>query len=120
VVAINDFDNAKRMPIIQDMAEFLTSSVLVNYISPLSNLQLPVLEVPASEPFSSILDAYLRDWDLSDDEKCLLAIAAEIAWLDILVLALLREDYSFVDISSALITLQEGIYQKQIREALDG
>lgn len=107
VVAINDFDNISYYPRVHDLAEFLVSATLINYIAPVTNLKLPVLIKPDKRVLNTILKHYLRNFDLSASEKSLLPIVAEIIWLEILLLAIVKEDYTFVDIEPALRQMED-------------
>lgn len=108
LVAINDFDNVKVLPRIHDMAEFLVSASLINYIAPLTNLKFPLLIEPDKTVFLHIMKQYVQRFNLSNDELTLLGYVAEIVWLWTLVLAVFKGDYSLDDLKPALEILREG------------
>ena len=101
VVALNDFDNAKKLPAVQDLAEFLVSSTLVNYVAPLSNLKHPVYVTPHTASFDTVL-TYFAKLNLTPDDWARVALQAEIAWFDLLTLAVVKGDYTLRDIAPAL------------------
>lgn len=107
VVAINDFDNVKVLPRIHDMAEFLVSATLLNYIAPITNLKLPIQINPEAVLFKSILERYISDFKLSDTEKKLLGTVTEIIWLWSIVLAVFKDDYSLSDLKPAIEALRQ-------------
>lgn len=119
VVAINDFDNIDRYPRIHDLAEFLVSATLINYIAPITNLKLPVLTKPSRRPFLRILDYYSRNFNLSASEKDLLPVVAEIVWLEILLLAVAKGDYTFLDIDAALKQIESRYLRLEVSRILD-
>lgn len=106
VVAINDFDNAKVLPRVHDMAEFLVSATLLNYVAPLTNLKLPISFEPEKESFRYILSKFKSDFMLTQNEVNLLGTIAEIIWLWTLVLAVFKGDYCISDLSPAVTTLR--------------
>lgn len=114
VVAINDFDNVKVLPRIHDMAEFLVSATLLNYIAPTTNLKLPIQINPEKVLFKYILERYISDFKLSDIEKQLLGTITEIIWLWSIVLAVFKDDYSLSDLKPAIETLQQRKVKTQI------
>lgn len=118
VVAINDFDNARKLPRTQDLAEFLVSATLVNYLAPLTNLKRPVFLTPSNKEFRLILEYYLTHFHLTDAEKSLLPILAELVWLDISLLAVAKEDYSIADISLVIEKLETRTLRNQIKEMI--
>ena len=115
VVAINDFDNAQRLPRIQDLTEFLISATLINYLAPLSNLKYPVFLEPESVKFRTVLNYYKKHFDLTEPEMKLLPVLTELVWLDILLLAVLKEDYSISDIMSAVKKIERGDLRSSVQ-----
>ena len=115
VVAINDFDNVKVLPRIHDIAEFLVSATLLNYIAPTTNLKLPIQINPETVLFKSILERCISDFKLSDTEKKLLGTVTEIIWLWSIVLAVFKDDYSFSDLKPAIEILQ----QRKVKARID-
>lgn len=107
VVAINDFDNAKILPSLHDLAEFLVSATLLNYIGSVTNMKLPVLLEPQSSKFNLIIKTYLQEFNLDKDDFALLGIIAEIVWLWTLCLAVLKEDYKILDLEEAVETIEK-------------
>ncbi|MCK4918619.1 MAG: HAD hydrolase-like protein [Candidatus Pacebacteria bacterium] len=118
VVAINDFDNACYLPRIHDLAEFLVSATLVYYIGPLTNLNTPVFVTPKETVFNQILNYYLTHFNLQPEDILLLPIIAEIVWLEILLLAVMKEDYTLSDITPAIKKLEKNILQSKINSAI--
>lgn len=106
VVAINDFDNVKVLPRIHDMAEFLVSASLLNYLAPLTNLKLPISTTPDTRVSQYILQQYRERFVLSQHEINLLGTVTEIVWLWTLVLSVFKGDYNLYDLKPALRTLQ--------------
>ena len=106
VVAINDFDNAKVLPRIHDMAEFLVSASLLNYVAPLTNLKFPILAGPDETTFIYIMKNYVSKFMLSNNEIVLLGTVAEIVWLWTLVLSVFKGDYSLSDLRPVINTLR--------------
>lgn len=102
VVAINDFDNAKVLPKCHDLAEFLVSATLLNYIGAVTNMKLPVLLEPQKDKFELILQTYKVDFSLSINDFRLLASVAEIVWLWTLCLSVLKGDYKISDLNDAV------------------
>ena len=107
VIAINDFDNSKRLPRMHDLAEFLISSTLLNYIGPMTNMKLPVIVKPDKEKFEIIIKSYMREFHLSNTDCILLGTIAEIVWLWTLCLAILKEDYAISDLTNAVQALEK-------------
>lgn len=120
VIAINDFDNSQKLPRIQDMAEFLVSATITNYLAPLTNLKNPVFLKPESGKFNLIVNYYLKNFDLTNKEKELLPILAELVWLDILLLSVLKGDHSFSEIYEALKIIEKGDLRGKIKELIVG
>lgn len=114
VIAINDFDNVKVLPRIHDMAEFLVSASLLNYLAPLTNLKFPVSVHPDASVFNQILDRYSSDLNLTDSDWSHLGIVTELVWLWTLVLAVFKGDYSLADLVPALQVLTEEKIQTRI------
>jgi len=115
VVAINDFDNVKVLPRIHDMAEFLVSATLLNYIAPITNLKLPIQINSETVLFKSILERYISDFKLSNTEKKLLGTVTEIIWLWSIVLAVFKDDYSLSDLKPAI----EALRQRKVKTKID-
>ena len=115
VVAINDFDNVKVLPRIHDMAEFLVSATLLNYIAPTTNLKLPIQVNPEKVLFIYILERYISDFKLSNIEKQLLGTITEIIWLWSLVLAVFKDDYSLSDLKPVIDTLN----RRRVKNLID-
>lgn len=114
VVGINDFDNVSYFPRIHDLAEFLVSASIVHYLGPISNLRLPVFTKPNEKIFNQILAFYKQYFLLTPEETQLLAIVAEIVWLEILLLAVLKGDYKLSDISDAINEIKKGTLRSKI------
>lgn len=107
VIALNDFDNAKVLPRFHDLAEFLVSSTMLNYVGSVTNLKLPVLLKPQMNKLNIILKTYLDDFRLTTDNFKLLAIIAEIVWLWTLCLSVLKGDYKILDLDEAVTYVEE-------------
>jgi len=115
VVAINDFDNVKVLPRIHDMAEFLVSATLLNYIAPTTNLKLPIQVNPEKFLFAYILERYISDFTLSNIEKQLFGTITEIIWLWSIILAVFKDDYSLSELKPAIETL----HQRKVKTQID-
>lgn len=107
VIAINDFDNAKCLPSIHDLAEFLVSATLLNYNGSVTNMKLPVLLKPDENKLAIILQSYAKDFFLRDDDFKLLSLVAEIVWAWTLCLSVLKEDYTISDLSPVVDLLEK-------------
>ncbi len=107
VIAINDFDNAKCLPKIHDLAEFLVSATILNYNGSVTNMKLPVLLKPDKNKFDIILNFYKKDFSLKSDDLRLLSLVAEIVWAWTLCLSILKEDYTILDLSQAIDSLEK-------------
>jgi hypothetical protein len=107
ISAINDFDNVKVLPRVHDMAEFLVSASLLNYIAPLTNLKLPLLTKPDMVAFEYLLLQYKLKFDLTKDEIMMLGTLVEIVWLWTLVLSVFKEDYTLSDLEPAIDSLRQ-------------
>lgn len=106
VVAVNDFDNVKVLPRIHDMAEFLVSSTLLNYIAPLTNLKLPIFLEPQMKAFEIILTEYNTHFDMELNEKEVFGTTVELIWLWSLTLAVFKGDYTVLDLRPAVEVLR--------------
>lgn len=115
VIAINDFDNAQRLPRIQDLTEFLISATLINYLAPLSNLKYPIFLEPEPVKFHTVLNYYKKHFNLTEQERQLLPVLAELVWLDILLLAVLKEDYLISDIMPAIKKIERGDLRSNVQ-----
>lgn len=102
VIAINDFDNVNFLPRIHDLAEFFVSATLLNYIGPTTNWKKPVFISPNKSMSKLILSFYSDNFDLTVDEIILFPVVVKIIWMEILILAVVKEDYSLSDIRSNL------------------
>lgn len=118
IVGINDFDNVSYLPRVHDLAEFLVSASIVHYLGPISNLRLPVFTQPNKKIFNQILAFYKQCFSFTAEETLLLAIVAEIVWLEILLLAVLKGDYKLSDISEAVNEIKKGALRSKILEKL--
>ena len=107
VIAINDFDNAKRLPNFHDLAEFLVSATILNYNGSVTNLKLPIFLEPQKSKFKLIIKSYIEDFSLSKDDFILLGIIAEIVWLWTLCLSVLKGDYTISDLEEALEAVEK-------------
>lgn len=118
VSSINDFDNVTYFPRVHDLAEFVVSASIVHYLGPISNLRLPVFLKPNESVLSQILDFYSKFFSLSPDEIRLLSIITDIVWLEILLLAVLKDDYKINDIMGAIKALDGGVLRSKILKGL--
>lgn len=118
VVAINDFDNVQCLPRVHDLAEFLVTATLVHYQGAITNLQRPVFTQPSDKKFMHILNFYARAVHIKSSSAKLLAVIAEIVWLEILLLAVLKEDYSLTDIVPAIDCIEGEDLSKSIQYML--
>ncbi|HEX6977429.1 MAG TPA: phosphotransferase [Patescibacteria group bacterium] len=116
VLAINDFDNAKCLPKIHDLAEFLVSATLLNYNGSVTNMKLPVLLNPDKSKFQIITKSYANDFSLNKSDFKLLAVVAEIVWAWTLCLSILKEDYTISDLSPVISLLEKNYLSGLIRQ----
>lgn len=105
VAAINDFDNTNILPRTHDMAELLVTSSLINYIAPVTNCRKPVFIKPTKKTFEAILKFYKKNFSLSKGEILLFPTLVKIVWLEILLLTVVKEDYSLQDLKKVLPSL---------------
>lgn len=117
VIAINDFDNAKRLPKLHDLAEFLVSATMINYIGSLTNMKLPVFLKPQKSKFELIIKSYIQDFSVSKKDFVLLGTIAEIVWLWTLCLAVLKGDYKISDLAEAIERLEKRKLSNLIKNA---
>ncbi len=118
VVGINDFDNVNYFPRIHDMAELLVTASIIHYLGPISNLRNPVFLKPKISVLEQIIDYYSRHFSLTDNEVKLFGVVSDIIWLELLLLAVLKDDYSLDDIMPAIHYLQSGTLRSKINEGL--
>ncbi len=118
VVGINDFDNVAYLPRVHDLAEFIVSASLVHYLGPISNLRLPVFTKPNKEVFNQILIFYKEYFSFSIDEVQLFPVVAEIVWLEILLLSVIKGDYELNNISNAINEIEKGTLRSKILAVL--
>lgn len=118
VLSINDFDNVELFPRVHDLAEFLVSASLIHYLGPMSNLRLPVFLRPTENIFNKVLAFYSRHLEISSEEIRLLAITSEIIWLEILLLAVLKEDYTVSDTLIAIKKIEQGYLRSRIQQTM--
>ncbi len=116
VIAINDFDNAKTLPILHDLAEFLVSASMLNYIGSVTNMKLPVFLEPQESKFRLIIKSYIRDFHLTNDDFVLLGIIAEIVWLWTLCLSVLKGDYKILDLEIAVKNIEKAKLSQSIAD----
>lgn len=107
VIAINDFDNAKKLPKLHDLAEFLVSATMLNYIGSLTNMKLPVVLEPQKSKFKLIIKSYIQDFSLSKKDIVLLGTIAEIVWLWTLCLSVLKGDYKISDLAEVIKRIEK-------------
>jgi hypothetical protein len=107
VAAINDFDNVKRLPNLHDLAEFLVSATMLNYIGAVTNMKLPVLLEPQKSKFRLIIKFYIQVFSLSKEDFVLLGVIAEIVWLWTLCLSVLKGDYNISDLEEAVVAVEK-------------
>ena len=106
VIAINDFDNVCFLPRVHDFAEYLVSSTLIHYLGPLTNLQRPVLLAPERQSWNRILKTYVQAGLFSDAEWRLFPCVVKMIWLEILLLAVVKNDYQLDDLKEAITCMQ--------------
>lgn len=117
VLAINDFDNVKNLPNLHDLAEFLVSATMLNYIGAVTNMKLPVLLEPQKNKFKLIIESYRDDFLISKEDFVLLGIIAEIVWLWTLCLSVLKGDYNISDLEGAVEAVEKQKLFNLIRDA---
>jgi len=113
-----DFDNAKMLPRIHDLAEFFVSATMLNYLGEITNLKKPVFIKPYQRFEKIILDYYKEKFNLSRKEALLFPIIVDIVWLWTLCLSILKEDYELSDIEDALETIENKNNREEITKAL--
>ncbi len=118
IIAINDFDNAKKMPKVHDLAEFLISATLLNYAGSVTNMKHPVLIEPQKDKFKLIIESYKHEFSLSHNEFILLGTIAEIVWLWTLCLAVLKGDYKILELSEAVDRIAKRSLSNLIRDSV--
>ncbi len=111
---LHDFDNAKVLPAIHDIAEFFVSSCLLNYAGSITNLKPPIFLTPHEDVAE--LMAYEISQRLIEKEKRLLPICIEIVWIWSLMLSVIKEDYRMSDLAPAI----ENIFQRTLHQKLVG
>lgn len=105
---LHDFDNAKVLPAIHDIAEFFVSSCLLNYAGSITNLKLPIF-LNTHEAIAKQM-AHRISQHLTEKEKRLLPICIEIIWIWTLMLSVIKEDYKMTDLAPAI----ENIFQRKL------
>ena len=106
VAALNDFDNVARLPRFHDLAEFLVSATLINYIAPLTNLAHPLFVKPDTQKSGIILKNYRQRYLSSEKDEEFFFVLVKIVWLEILILAVLKGDYLLQELKDAIVTIQ--------------
>lgn len=119
VVAVNDFDNVKRLPILHDLAEFLVSTTILNYAGTVTNLKKPILLKPDNRKLNIIIKSYIEDFKLNKEDFKLLANLSETIWLWTLCLSVLKEDYQISDLKNAIACIEKRNLQKTIINLAD-
>jgi Ser/Thr protein kinase RdoA (MazF antagonist) len=107
ITAINDFDNVTFLPRIHDLAEFFVSSTMINYMGPTTNLQTPIFLKPNEEKTKIILSYYSHVFKLTENEINLFPILVKIIWFELLLLAVVKEDYKLSDLKAVLKVLNK-------------
>ncbi|MEK7136474.1 MAG: hypothetical protein AAB821_02690 [Patescibacteria group bacterium] len=105
VAILHDFDNAKVLPNIHDIAEFFVSSCLINYSGSVTNLKLPIFLSCHKETSDIMAKEILKH--LKTGEEKLLPICIEIIWLWTLMLSVIKEDHKITDLVPAIQNISE-------------
>lgn len=102
LITLNDLDNCKVLPRIHDLAELFVSACLLNYIAPLTNLKKPIILHAHTNNVYLILEFFRRYFHLDKNELQLLPVVVKVIWLENLLLATLKGDYSIADLEPAI------------------
>lgn len=113
-----DFDNAKVLPRIHDLAEFFVSATLLNYLAEITNLKRPVFTRINKDFAEIILDYYKNNLGLSKKEIALFPVIVDIIWIWTLCLSILKEDYLLDDIKIVIKAINEKTNRKEILRLL--
>jgi thiamine kinase-like enzyme len=114
-----DFDNAKVLPRIHDLAEFFVSATMLNYLAEITNLKKPVFIKPDKHFQDMVLDYYRNNFKLSVKEKLLFPIIVDIVWLWTLCLSVLKDDYALIDLKDVLEKIKNKSNRKEITKLLN-
>lgn len=109
---LHDFDNAKVLPNIHDLAEFFVSSCLLNYTGNVTNLKLPIFLNTHKNTSDPVIKKIAQN--LTTKEKLLIPTCIEIIWIWNLMLSVIKEDYKIND----LIPVIENIFQRTLHKEL--
>ncbi len=113
-----DFDNAKVLPRIHDLAEFFVSATMLNYLAEITNLKKPVFLTPNESFKGTVLNYYKNKIKLTKKEESLFPIVVDIVWLWTLCLSILKEDYVLEDLKEVLKKINNKSNRKEILELL--
>ena len=113
-----DFDNAKVLPRIHDLAEFFVSATMLNYLAEITNLKKPVFLTPNETFKGAVLNYYKKNIKLTKNEVSLFPIVVDIVWLWTLCLSVLKEDYVLKDLKDVLEKINDKSNRKGIQELL--
>ena len=113
-----DFDNAKVLPRIHDLAEFFVSATMLNYLAEITNLKKPVFLTPNKSFKGIVLNYYKNKLKLTKKEVSLFPIVVDIVWLWTLCLSVLKEDYVLEDLKEVLKKINDKSSRKEIQELL--
>ncbi len=109
---LHDFDNAKVLPSVHDIAEFFVSSCLLNYAGSITNLKLPVFLSCHKKNTKGLIKKIVNE--LEKDEITLIPICIEIIWLWSLMLGVIKDDYDLNDLAPAT----ENIFERKLSKEL--
>lgn len=109
---LHDFDNAKVLPNVHDIAEFFVSSCLLNYRGNVTNLKLPIF-LSFHKAISAIIAGKIKRI-LTKDEVALLITCIKIIWIWSLMLSILKGDYRIKDLAPGI----ENIHEKKLHGEL--
>lgn len=102
VVAVNDFDNATYGNISKDLAECLISFCDINYAGTTSSLNKVIREKVDNESMVKLFRSYLNSSRFGYSELHDLPNEMSIMWLKLMVLGLLRGDFTLDNLKNTL------------------
>jgi Ser/Thr protein kinase RdoA (MazF antagonist) len=102
LIAVNDFDNVAFGVLARDLAECLLTHTGINYAGTTSSLRTPIRRTIDSSRMKAMYIAYLEKNPISSSELVDLPNQMVLIWLELMVLGLLRGDFSLRDVEMAL------------------
>ena len=109
---LHDFDNAKVLPSVHDIAEFFVSSALLNYRGEVTNLKLPIF-LSAHDRVGVVLAEKISKC-LTTSEQKMMPVCIEIIWLWTHMLSVIKEDYKIRDIKPVVKSILSRSINKEL------